>query len=407
MGHSLARGSMLWCLALSAFAILGCESRVSLGRRCDVDSECDFGLVCRAGRCRVECYEARDCVAPLECVLGPNGGGCRVPEDEGCTSGTIDCGEGLACIDGRCAQPCTENSQCAAAQTCADDTLCARPPLVPGTCDVLSGAGCTSGERCTFEGTCESVGVMASEVQDALHGACDAERPCREGFDCRLRRCVRLCKFDEETGEVITSCAGGSRCLRYDESGSNAPVPFGYCTQPCDLADATGTCPAGMGCGADFLSGDLQVSCERAFVGDCEEDPTQDGCPFQACGPSTRCAVGTDCLETLSRGDVPAICLPFCDESGTCPQGSVCARGDFSLEYIIGDATYERGICLPTCDVDVGICNAPDESVGCDAANPFSGNTALCTQRCASDTDCFALFRCDVPSGQCTPRNDF
>ena len=399
---------MLSCfLALSALAILGCESRVSLGRSCGVDSECGSGLVCRAGRCRNECSEARDCIAPLECVLGPSGGGCRVSEDEGCTLGTSDCGEGLECIGGRCAQPCTDHSQCAAAQTCDDDAQCARPPLVPGTCDVLSGAGCTSGERCTFEGTCESVGVTASALQEQLYGACDDEHPCREGFDCRLGRCVRLCKLDEETGEAITSCAEGSRCRPYDESGASAPVPFGYCTQPCDPADAARTCPGGMGCGADFLGDEFQVSCETAFPGDCEEDPTQDGCPFQGCGPSTRCAVGTDCLETLSQGDVPAICLPFCDDSDACPDGSVCARGDFSIHYVMGDTEYERGICLPTCDVGVGICNAPDESVACDAAHPFSGDTALCTQRCAADTDCFALFRCDTASGQCTPRNPF
>lgn len=394
-------------VALSVFLTIGCEPRVSLGLACDVSSDCDAPYVCTAGRCRVECREARDCPFPLECMLVGNVGGCRVGEADACPRGTLDCAPGLECIGGRCAQPCTDHDQCAAAQTCAVDGECDRPPLVPGSCDVLSGAGCEEGQRCSFEGTCESVGVMTSPAQDELFGACDAERPCRSGFECRVGRCVRLCQLDA-SGRTLTSCTKGSRCQPRDERGGAAPAGFGFCTQPCDPADAAGTCPEGMGCGADFLAMDFQVSCEVGFVGDCEADPTQDGCPFQRCDPTNRCAIGTDCLDTLSMGDVPSLCLPFCDDTDTCPSGSVCAHGDFSVRYTIGDTALERGICLPTCVIGEGICSPPDElDLGCDESHPIDGTTALCTQRCFDDTDCFALYRCDTSSGLCTARNPF
>ncbi len=394
--------SIITTCGLLFAVMLGCETRVSLGGRCEVASDCPAPYACRAGRCRSECLEARDCPYPLECLLVGGVGGCRVAEDGACPGGTTDCGDGLECIAGRCAQPCEGPNDCAAAQSCAA-TACERPTIPAGTCDAVSGAGCGAGERCNDADECEPL-VGGAAATQGLHDSCDATRACRDGLDCRVGRCVRRCRVEGDV--AITSCAEGSRCVLWDESGAPAPEGLGFCTQACDPADAT-SCPSGLGCGVDFLDGNTTLtSCELVIEPNCAGDPSEDGCPFQACDMNNRCVAGTDCLETLSQGDiVPALCIPFCDESGTCPTGSTCMRGDFSVHYTLGGEELERGLCMPTCDVADGLCEVPDElPVTCDSANPRPGGIALCTQECTDDTECFALFRCDTSSGHCTPR---
>jgi len=391
--------SIITTCGLLFAAMLGCEARVPLGGRCEVASDCPAPYVCRAGRCRTECLEARDCPYPLECLLVGGVGGCRVPEDGACPGGTTDCGEGLECIAGRCAQPCDDPNDCAAAQSCAA-AACERPAIPTGSCDALSGAGCGDGERCNTDDVC----VPSAAGPEGLFDSCDATRPCRDGLDCRAGRCVRLCRRDGTA--ATTSCGTESRCLPLDETAAPAPVGFGFCTQPCDPTDAT-SCPSGLGCGVDFVGGPTTLtSCEVVIAPDCAGDPSEAGCPFQACAVNNRCVAGTDCLEILSQGEfVPALCIPFCDESGTCPARSTCVRGDFSVHFTLRGEELERGLCMPTCDIVDGLCEVPDElPITCDSANPRAGSVALCTQECMSDTDCFALFRCDTESGHCTPR---
>ncbi len=398
-----ATRSLAGVLLASALALVGCESRVSLGASCDVTSDCTYPYVCAAGRCRVECREARDCPFPLECLVVGNASGCRVTEDGACPRGAIDCAEGLDCIEGKCTQPCTDHDQCASAQTCDEAGGCERPPLLPGTCDSLSGAGCDAGQHCTSAGVCETMAVQLALVQNELYGSCDAEHPCRDGLDCRLGRCLRLCRVDGD-GQPLTSCGSGSHCKTTDESGSPAPVGLGWCTQPCEVVDPD-TCPDGMSCGADFLpASTVQTSCETTITPDCEADPSAVGCVFQPCDGSYRCARGLDCLDTLSDGDVPSFCLAYCDESGACPAGSTCVRRRFAIHYQIGNTSFERGLCLPTCDVTTQLCETPDEQpIACDAAHPVEGSTALCTQACTTNDDCFpSLFVCDTVNGRCT-----
>jgi hypothetical protein len=391
------------CL-LAALSSAACEPRVSLGAICSVSSDCESPYVCAAGRCRVECSEARDCTFPLECLVVGNASGCRVPEEGPCPRGVDDCAPGLECISGRCAQPCEDHDECAAAQTCGA-AGCDRPPVATGTCDALSGAGCEAGQRCNAAGTCEASSVMVSLIQNEVFGACDATHPCRDGLDCREGRCLRLCRLDD-AGDPLSSCGVGSRCRSSDERGVPAPAGLGWCTQPCDPLDPA-SCPAGLGCGVDFLNGNVtQTSCEVVITPDCEAEPSADGCAFSRCDATNRCVSGTDCLDTLSRGDLtPALCLPFCDESEVCPTYSTCVHGRFSVHYTVDGVMYERGLCMPSCDVAEGTCATPDElDIACDDTHPIEGTTALCTQGCLTDADCFpSLFVCDTTSGRCTP----
>lgn len=112
--------SMSWrSLGVAALvAVVGCAPRLSLGTPCASSSDCDEPLVCRLGRCRVECVSQRDCTLGALCLLdGTNQGSCRLPEEVACTSSST-CPAPSMCIDGACANACTTVAECPANSRC-------------------------------------------------------------------------------------------------------------------------------------------------------------------------------------------------------------------------------------------------------------------------------------------------
>lgn len=105
---------MLWVVGSLLPLVAGCESRVSLGGRCTMDSECG-ALRCRFGRCRAECTSAGDCADPAAFCIGNAGAGvCTVPTVDRCES---DCTQiGLVCAGELCTTPCATG--CLAGSTC-------------------------------------------------------------------------------------------------------------------------------------------------------------------------------------------------------------------------------------------------------------------------------------------------
>ncbi len=116
----MLRGAVLAPLALLAslaLGALGCEARVSLGAACQYDSECPDPLRCRFGRCRAECLETRDCLAPGAICIGPAGSGaCTLPTDT-CAN---DCADGLVCAGELCTTACASSDDCLGGSTCSD-----------------------------------------------------------------------------------------------------------------------------------------------------------------------------------------------------------------------------------------------------------------------------------------------
>ncbi len=103
---------------LFAFSVLflvtssvGCESRVSLGARCDSTALCPNPLVCGVGgRCRVQCLASTDCPVGERCLVDVAVGiaACSI-ERETCTT---DCADGLECVAGECQSRCMGNVDC-------------------------------------------------------------------------------------------------------------------------------------------------------------------------------------------------------------------------------------------------------------------------------------------------------
>ncbi len=364
MKHA-ARGS--WSVVALGMLVacglaMGCEARVSLGAACEVASDCPAGLVCRQGRCRNECSEARDCTFPLECMVQGTAeeGGCRVPEDGLCRT-TADCAGALECLDDHCVQPCTDHSDCSVAEVC-NGRYCDRNAVV-GPCDVLSGTGCPAGQRCGITGmrtVDEATGMVTDtrvvscvelavgEVRDAeLHEACDANpmteliRPCRDGLTCVAGQCQRWCLFDETMGEVGSNCGTGSLCVPV-YAGSVAPPTCGFCTEGCspigqNCADETRTCVID----GDELTGESFGACIVPAAVDCAADAMADGCAGRPCAMGV-CAFGLECVTDTAT--MTASCLERCASDTDCDTGS-CDFTDASTILVSSGDRIRYGVC--------------------------------------------------------------
>jgi alpha-tubulin suppressor-like RCC1 family protein len=115
----MARSGLWFGILLILGVVAGCETRVSLGTRCESDAQCSDALRCRFGRCRAECTTASDCLDPRAFCVGPLGMGvCTLPSEDRCTSA---CGDGLVCAGEICSTPCTPaGGECLAGSTCDD-----------------------------------------------------------------------------------------------------------------------------------------------------------------------------------------------------------------------------------------------------------------------------------------------
>lgn len=118
--------SVAFACAIAASS-LGCESRVALGTRCSVATDCP-GLVCVAGRCGDSCTTSQTCTGGARCLRDPISGvgSCSLAVDS-CSAGT--CAEGLRCLEGQCVNLCSAASDC-------PDGLCTASTCVP----VLAGS---------------------------------------------------------------------------------------------------------------------------------------------------------------------------------------------------------------------------------------------------------------------------
>ena len=160
-----------------ALVVTGCGDDDDPDRRtgeaCTLSSECDSPLVCRLGRCRLECREARDCAAGQICLVDGDGvGSCRVPEDTCALDG--DCPEPLVCGGGACVNGCAEDRDCPPDSTCQDvgDGLACQPE---------------GGDRCTYDSDCPAPLVCNARQQCVAE--CREDRDCRTGEQCIESEC--------------------------------------------------------------------------------------------------------------------------------------------------------------------------------------------------------------------------
>lgn len=161
------------------------------GTGCELNSECEAPLVCRLGRCRVECrHPVRDCARGLECWFDENGlGGCSLPDEATCALDS-DCRDAcatgsacelLVCKDGRCGRECVDD------RDCPDESECKRCPQDDASCEEETATGvptCRAPSLCVWNHDCPE-GLICDEdqvcrVECVVDRDCDYPRLCNE-----------------------------------------------------------------------------------------------------------------------------------------------------------------------------------------------------------------------------------
>lgn len=272
-----------------AFLGLDCDGGpLSVGQRCERNSECDTPLVCRLERCRKECNTTRDCGAGLACVLDSTGvGSCQVPADERCIQQS-DCPAPLVCRFEQCVNACEADEDCAAGSVCATDEDGAKACLDP------------SGRPCVHHVECEAAGQTCA-LDGRCRDECRNDRDCRFGssccpmdFTCRTEaECAAIPPRDAgprdmgapDTGEPladggtpdagpppgttlvpsVVSCGGDVTCVVHDRGGAGQIVCWGrndhgqlgrgtisaFEPVPAPVGPLGGEAAAAVGCSAD------------------------------------------------------------------------------------------------------------------------------------------------------------
>ena len=137
-----------------------CVAARGRGSGCGTDAECAVGLRCVANRCSGgldgdTCAGGGDCRGPRRCAAGQ----CEpTAAAEAPCAVDVECGLGLACLDGICAPGIAEGEPC-------EGGGCARGRCLDGACApaVPDGGGCADADACLpgrvcAEGACRAQG---------------------------------------------------------------------------------------------------------------------------------------------------------------------------------------------------------------------------------------------------------
>ena len=160
---------------------------LSLGDGCDLPSDCDAPLVCRIGKCRIECINARDCAAGLNCIYDDQKlGSCQLPDEARCALNS-DCTSPLVCAMGTCTNACATDEDCAPGATC--DSVDGVPSCVDH-----------GGKPCIYSSDCPMGNVCA--VDQRCRQECTTDYDCRFGTSCVERDFVdfgisMVCEFPQ------------------------------------------------------------------------------------------------------------------------------------------------------------------------------------------------------------------
>ncbi|MEZ4390488.1 MAG: FG-GAP-like repeat-containing protein [Polyangiales bacterium] len=455
-GDSLVRVWLLaWVLVLGA-----CTAPPGGGPQCTFDSDCEGGLVCASGYCRVACMTNADC-APGSCHVDPNS-------------------SRRVCIPQGAPTPCRYASECGANEICTRDGQCRPQCVADYDCRVTNPfASCVDGQVCRVvcgqgRGNCDEDDRNGCEVDTASSadhcGACGTvcpSAPHARGV-CASGRCAIACEapFADCDGDPANGCeedlsqptncgACGARCQpptplcapatategpRYRCAAvCAAPSPdlcAGVCTDrtadPRHCGRCENVCPSGASSTAVCASGACGLQCDPG-AGDCDSDPAN-GCEVTlsssaancgACGAA--CPTGANATATCAESRCALVCeagFANCDlddrngcevdtradpdHCGACSNqcerpsngGAVCAEGRCGISCGDGYADCDRSAangCETDTRADAANCGA------CGAACAPANATGACVAGSCGVARCNAGFAdCDGdPSNGC------
>lgn len=339
--------------------------------------DCFDGVDCPTGS---NCHDSTDCPPGLSwtCVNGTCDPSACVTEtcndgldndDDGLVDcfDTVDCPTGSDCHDSAGCLP--GHSWTCEGVSCTPGPYCPSGDCGNGICDTGSGencnncvldCGCTSGEFCGSDNTCQPTPT------------CQSDSDCDDSFACTNDTCDNgECSHIGDPNYACPLSACGETQYCYTELGANASIP----TDPsgCELAHP---CNDGDDCTADTCGGD----------GQCQHTPMSTG---SSC--NTVCITDGTCdSDGICTGGTPTIC----DDGDQCTTDSCtgsCQHDPVNIDDGIA-CTHD------SCDPVTGVSHTPDDSFCFDASvctdevcNPASGcvytnNTAPCNDGDACTT---------------------
>lgn len=307
------------------------DTRLPLGRRCSVASDCESGSctdgVCCGSACNALCYA------------------CNLPGMEG-TCQPIPAGQDPG---GECVQD--PAATCGHDGTCDGTGACRRYPAgmqcEPGKCaSALESAART----CDGNGVCQA-GTSRSCAPNACAGSscgtvCAADTDCQTGFLCEAGTC-------QNKRSMGAACTSAKQCATgYCADGVCCGTPCTEGCYACNLASAVGTCtpvPEGADPGRDCPA-EAAATCGRAGGcngrGACSLHGAGTPCAAavcsgasefaaRACNGAGQCTGGAarDCGDYVCAGNA---CATSCTSEAQCRPGLTCVGGSCQLPTVVG-----------------------------------------------------------------------
>lgn len=279
-----------------------------------------------------------------------------------------ECNLSEKCVQGRCFNPCDQNSPCGLNADCSSFNHivhCGCPPSFTGNPEVE----CVRSKYINFRNSLQYLIKMKFMTDfyfpDLVPVSCERSSECSEGNSCRNSMCLPTCQNDNE-------CALNEKCLRGNCicKSSIFNIIYTNLKENVTIFFFLVTCRVDNDCFLGHIC--LQSACQFGCHSDddcsasesCRNNKCLNPCEHSPCGPNALCSVSNQ-RSTCS-----------------CPDGMV-----------------------PNPTANIGCNRAPalscHENRGCD--NGWSCIEGQCRPICSSDVNCLVNERCDKISGTCKP----
>ena len=219
---------VLGLMMVSASLVAGCSSakKIEVGGTCILNSDCNQGLACTAGKCHDECHTSADCPAGQSCIIASDQTKvCQLPVETHCAYSS-DCQTPLVCAaDLRCRNQCQTSVDCPSGQTCTTTKTCAESSQVDSNNNLVWPDGGVVGS-----GGASGADATPSCPTGAETCSCYPNDTCNTGLTCASHLCVNL------------GTGGSSR-------GSGCPTGAELCS-----CYPNGTCNTGLTCASHLCT---------------------------------------------------------------------------------------------------------------------------------------------------------
>jgi len=350
------------------------------GCGCGDDSECTTDQYCdsSSGSCRPRLANNEACKRDRECT---SGGCCNLicislTQDGHCGANGcgIDCGSSTnrACLSDTRICGCIDDSNCATAEYCGTDRVCAARKINDGASTCSRDRQCQAGGGC-----CGAVCVSLSQAGHCGSSGGDTATTC--GDNCSINSAGHACLVSACGCNTDTDCPTDRYCngsshqcvlqldIGADCAGNRQCASNSCCSTTSKCVDLTqpATCGA-SGCGTDCTSSADGHACVSSACG-C----TTDG----DCAADRYCGASSKCVARLGVGG-------SCDRERMCASGGCCSTicVDLTLPATCGtsacgtncSAQVTNKACIATPIPHCG-CNNP--ATDCDTSETCTSNS--------------------------------